>query len=118
MVHACWFVRDRARRLNHRRYHARGPKTTTVPLAGYRTIVVLYAFLGVLLLFFFNRLTSAAEVSMHNGPDIPAGLAKFFGIGHSHGVVIRLSWLLLLTLSAAASSFKVSPRIGSISVLV
>jgi MFS family permease len=71
-------------------------RATVAPLAGYRTIVVLYAFLGVLLLFFFQRLTSAAEVSMRERPDTSVGLAKFFGIGHSHGVVLKLSGLFAL----------------------
>jgi MFS family permease len=71
-------------------------KTTMAPLDGYRVIVVLYAILGVLLLFAFNRLTPAAEVNPHKGPDISAGLRKFFGIGSSYKVVAKLSGLFAL----------------------
>src|SRR6266576_1078694 len=71
-------------------------KASIAPVHGYRTIVILYAFLGVLLLFFFDRLTPAAEVSMHESPNISAGLAKFFGVGHSQVVVAKLSGLFAL----------------------
>jgi MFS family permease len=71
-------------------------KTAITPLDGYRAIVVLYALLGVLLLFLFNLLTSATEVSLHESPDISPGLRKFLGIGHSHKVVLKLSALFAL----------------------
>src|SRR5258708_5541315 len=71
-------------------------KATMAPLDSYRMVVVLYAVLGVLMLFFFNRLTSSAEVSLQKESDISAGLPKFFGIGHSHGVVMKLSGLFAL----------------------
>jgi len=71
-------------------------KTSMAPVHGYRTIVVLYASLGVLLLFFFGRLTPAAEVSIHESPNMSAGLAKFFGVGHSQVVVAKLSGLFAL----------------------
>jgi MFS family permease len=48
------------------------------------------------LLVLFNRLTSAAEVSMHKSPDISPGLRKFFGVGHSYNVVLKLSVLFAL----------------------
>jgi MFS family permease len=71
-------------------------KAKIAPTDSYRAIVVLYAVLGAFLLFFFNRLTSAAEVSSHNSSEISAGLPKFFGIGRSHGVVMKLSALFAL----------------------
>lgn len=71
-------------------------KTTVTPLGGYRMIVVLYAVLGVLLLFFFNRLTSAVEVSLHESTDISAGLRKFIGVGRSYHVVLKLAGLFAL----------------------
>lgn len=71
-------------------------ETAITPLDGYRAIVILYAVLGVLLLLFFNRLTPAAEVSLHESPDISAGLRKFFGIAHSHNIVLKLSGLFAL----------------------
>jgi MFS family permease len=71
-------------------------KTAVTPLGGYRTIVVLYAVLGVVLLFAFYRLTPAAEASLHESPDLSAGLRKFFGVGHSYNVVLKLSGLFAL----------------------
>jgi MFS family permease len=71
-------------------------KAKVAPTDSYRAIVVLYAILGVLLLFFFNRLSSAAEVKSHDSSEISAGLPKFFGIGLSHGVVMKLSALFAL----------------------
>ena len=71
-------------------------KTEITPLGGYRTIVVLYAVLGVLLLLFFKRLTPAAEVTLHESTDLSAGLRKFFGVGRSYHVVLRLSGLFAL----------------------
>ena len=71
-------------------------KATMAPLDSYRIVVVLYAVLGALMLFFFNRLTSAAEVSLHDESYVSVGLPKFFGIGHSHGVVMKLSGLFAL----------------------
>jgi MFS family permease len=66
------------------------------PLGGYRTIVVLYATLGVVLLSAFYRLTPAAEVNLHESPDLSAGLPKFIGVGHSYHVVLKLSGLFAL----------------------
>jgi MFS family permease len=71
-------------------------KAAMAPLSGYRMIVVLYAVLGVLMLFFFNRLTSEAEATLDKKSDISAGLPKLFGVGHSHGVVMKLSGLFAL----------------------
>ncbi len=71
-------------------------KTAVTPLGGYRAIVVLYAMLGVVLLLAFYRLTPAAEVSLHESPDLSAGLRKFFGVGHSYNVVLKLSALFAL----------------------
>jgi MFS family permease len=71
-------------------------KTEITPLGGYRTIVVLYAVLGVLLLLFFKRLTPAAEVSLHESTDLSAGLRKFFGVGRSYHIVLKLSGLFAL----------------------
>ncbi|PYP15386.1 MAG: MFS transporter [Gemmatimonadetes bacterium] len=59
------------------------------PLESYRTVVLLYAALGVLLLFLFTRLSPAAEVR------VPA-MQNVFGIGASRGVVFKLSGLFAL----------------------
>jgi MFS family permease len=71
-------------------------KATMAPLNAYRMVVVLYAVLGVLMLFFFNRLSSKAEVSLREESHVSAGLPKFLGIGHSHPIVIKLSGLFAL----------------------
>ena len=59
------------------------------PLASYRAVVLLYAAVGVLLLFLFSRLSPAAEVRL------PA-VQNVFGIGPSRDVVLKLSGLFAL----------------------
>src|SRR5438128_6934458 len=59
------------------------------PLESCRAVVVLYAALGVLLLFLFARLSPAAEVRL------PA-MQNLFGIGPSRDVVLKLSGLFAL----------------------
>jgi MFS family permease len=71
-------------------------KATVTSLNSYRMIVVLYAVLGVVMLAFFNRLTSEAEVISQEKAASSSGLSKFFGIAHSHGVVLKLSGLFAL----------------------
>jgi len=63
--------------------------TPMTPLESYRAVVVLYAALGVLLLFLFSRLSPAAEVRL------PA-MQNVFGIGPSRDVVLKLSGLFAL----------------------
>jgi len=63
--------------------------TPMTPLESYRAVVVLYAALGVLLLFLFTRLSPAAEVRL------PA-MQNLFGIGPSRDVVLKLSGLFAL----------------------
>ena len=63
--------------------------TPMTPLESYRAVVVLYAALGVLLLFLFTRLSPAAEVRL------PA-MQNVFGIGPSRDVVLKLSGLFAL----------------------
>ena len=63
--------------------------TTMTPLESYRAVVLLYATLGVLLLFLFSRLSPAAEVR------VPA-VQNVFGIGSSREVVLKLSGLFAL----------------------
>jgi MFS family permease len=72
-------------------------KTALAPVAAYRTVVFLYAILGVVLAGLFLRLSSAAEVQ--SSPDasaLPTTLKRFFGIGQSHRVVVKLSSLFAL----------------------
>ena len=63
--------------------------TTMTPLESYRAVVLLYATLGVLLLFLFSRLSPAAEVR------VPAA-QNIFGLGSSREVVLKLSGLFAL----------------------
>jgi MFS family permease len=72
-------------------------KTALAPVAAYRVVVVLYAVLGVLLAGLFLRLSSATEVhSSRDATALPTTLKSFFGIGQSHGVVVKLSSLFAL----------------------
>src|SRR5437773_6818358 len=63
--------------------------TMLTPLESYRAVVLLYAALGVLLLFLFSRLSPAAEVR------VPAA-QNIFGLGSSREVVLKLSGLFAL----------------------
>jgi len=62
----------------------------SMPLAGYRVVVLLYAALGAVLALLFTRLSPAAEVAA------PGVIATRFGIAHSSDVVLRLSGLFAL----------------------
>jgi MFS family permease len=67
------------------------------PVEAYRVVVVLYAVLGVLLAGLFLRLSSAAEVrSSRDASALPTTLKRFFGIGQSQRVVVKLSSLFAL----------------------
>jgi MFS family permease len=62
----------------------------SMPLAGYRVVVLLYAALGAVLALLFTRLSPAAEVAA------PGATATRFGLAHSSDVVLRLSGLFAL----------------------
>ena len=69
----------------------------TVPIRGYRSVVIAYAVLGIVLALVFAQLSSATEVGQSE--DRPSGLAvkkTLLGIGHSRGIVFRLSGLFAL----------------------
>jgi MFS family permease len=67
------------------------------PLESYRAVVLLYAALGVGLLFLFTRLSPAAEVRTPDaGSAAPAAWQTLFGLGPSRNVVLRLSGLFAL----------------------
>src|SRR5713226_711601 len=71
--------------------------STMTPVGTCRVVVVLYAALGVLLAYSFTRLSPAAEVSLpQEGSALPGTIGSFFGIGHSQGVVMKLSSLFAL----------------------
>jgi MFS family permease len=72
-------------------------RTSMTPVGTYRVVVVLYAALGAMLAYAFTRLSPAAEVSLpQEGSALPGTIGSFFGIGHSHRVVIKLSSLFAL----------------------
>jgi MFS family permease len=60
------------------------------PLESYRLIMVLYAVLGLGLLFMFTRLSSTAEAQK------PETIAQRFGLHRSRGIVFRLSALFAI----------------------
>ncbi len=81
-------------------------RTTMSAVGSYRVVVVLYAALGALLACAFTRLSPAAEVSLpQEGSALPGTIGSFFGIGHSHRVVWKLS--SLFALDAFAGGFVV-----------
>ena len=72
-------------------------RSTLTPVGTYRVVVVLYAVLGVLLAYSFTRLSPATEVSLpQERSALPGTIGSFFGIGHSHRVVMKLSSLFAL----------------------
>src|SRR5437016_758963 len=72
-------------------------RSTMTPVGTYRVVVVLYAVLGGILTCSFARLSPAAEVSLpQEGSALPGTIGDFFGLGHSHRVVIKLSSLFAL----------------------
>lgn len=72
-------------------------RTAMTPVGSYRAVVILYAALGVLLAFFFARLSSAAEVGLSGeGSASPAAMKTFWGVSDSRNVVFKLSGLFAL----------------------
>lgn len=72
-------------------------KTAMTPVAAYRVVVILYAVIGVVLVFLFMGLSSAAEVHVaREGSAPPTSIKSFFGVGRSHRVVLKLSSLFAL----------------------
>jgi MFS family permease len=72
-------------------------KRDVTTAGSYRTIVLVYAVIGVLLTLFFSRLSSATEVSsLDDVPSTPARMRTFLGIGDSRRIVLKLSGLFAL----------------------
>jgi MFS family permease len=81
-------------------------KNAVPPVSSYRAVVILYSCLGLVLAFFFARLSSAAEVSQpQENSALPRTLRTFFGLSRSHRVVMKLS--ALFALDAFAGGFVV-----------
>jgi MFS family permease len=71
--------------------------TSMTHVQSYRSVVFLYAALGVGLAFLFTRLSTSVEVdTLSNGPPSSPSVANVFGIGRSRNVVLKLSSLFAL----------------------
>ncbi len=66
------------------------------PVDSYRVIVAVYAAMGLVLLFFFNKLSPAAEVVWSKEPEAHPTARKFFGLHRSQKIVFQLSALFSL----------------------
>jgi MFS family permease len=67
------------------------------PVASYRTIVMLYAALGMLLVLLFSRISPAAEaIGLGERVTFQATLSHLSGLGPSRDVVLKLSSLFAL----------------------
>jgi MFS family permease len=73
-------------------------KSAATSVGSYKDVVIFYAVLGLALAFIFGRISSAAEVHVRaEGPaPVKATVRSFFGIRHSHHVVVKLSGLFAL----------------------
>jgi MFS family permease len=65
-------------------------------VASYRSIVVLYAFLGIALACLFMRMSSLVEVGDESDRSAPSPIGSFLGLGKSRNVVLKLSGLFAL----------------------
>jgi MFS family permease len=67
------------------------------PASSYRTVVILYAALGLILIVFFSRLSRAAEaMTLGEKSVFRATFAGLSGLGRSRDVVMKLSALFAL----------------------
>jgi MFS family permease len=66
------------------------------PVASYRSIVLLYAFLGVALAFLFTRISSRVEVNVPSERTPASPMGRFLGLGRSRNIVLKLSALFAL----------------------
>ena len=65
-------------------------------VSSYRFVVFFYAAMGLVLTFYFTRLSPATEVKTAEDIVLPTGLKRFLGISHSSHIVIKLSSLFAL----------------------
>jgi MFS family permease len=67
------------------------------PIKGYRAVVIAYAALGLVLTVAFARLSPATEVgASEDRSSSPVAGKSLLGIGHSRGIVFKLSGLFAL----------------------
>jgi MFS family permease len=71
-------------------------RSSMAPVASYRTIVLLYAFLGVVLAVLFTCVSPSVEVKDVPGQTPGLALGKLFGLGRSRDIVLKLSGLFAL----------------------
>jgi MFS family permease len=66
------------------------------PMESYRSIVLLYAFLGIVLACLFTRISSLIEVNNRPDNDAASRVGSFMGLGQSRNIVLKLSALFAL----------------------
>jgi len=71
-------------------------QSSMTPVASYRSIVYLYAFLGVALAVSFTRITPGIEIGDTSAGRMASPLDNFFGLGKSRKIVLKLSGLFAL----------------------
>ena len=65
-------------------------------VASYRSIVLLYALLGIALACLFTRISSLVEVNNHSEGAAASPIRSFMGLGKSRNIVLKLSGLFAL----------------------
>lgn len=65
-------------------------------VASYRSIVLLYAFLGIVLACLFMRMSSLVEVRDEFDRSVVSPIGSFLGLGKSRRIVLQLSGLFAL----------------------
>lgn len=71
-------------------------RSSMTPLASYRSIVLLYAFLGIALAYLFTRISSLVEVNDYSDRRSAAPIGNLLGLGKSRNIVLKLSGLFAL----------------------
>lgn len=69
---------------------------STTPVASYRSIVLLYSFLGIVLACLFTRISPLVEVNNHLDSGTASPVGNFMGLGKSRNIVLKLSGLFAL----------------------
>jgi len=77
-----------------------------IPLTSYRTVLILYGVMGVILAALFARLSPQVEAIHSDGPQTPTR----FGLHRSRGIVLKLS--TLFGLDAFAGGFVVQSLVA------
>jgi len=72
---------------------ARLERSAITAVASQRTVILLYAAMGLLLAAVFSRLSIGTE---GRSAPVSGGISRLFGIGKSRGIVLRLSALFAL----------------------